>query len=244
VPLCRRGETKRAIALALLFGGGLTITLSLWGVVIAAVGTFLGFREIARYLSIAGGVVAYALGLWTLALVHFPLPSGSGRLPQALTKRSEYLGAFLLGLLFGNMGLCCPDPVFLSMVPFIATRGDIANGGIMAASYGLGRATPLVGLVVLSNAGIDALGLIARHKRSFDRVIGWGLVAIGTVMISGYSGLSHDRLAAVLMMALPVLAYHVRIRSSVQRAVVWLLITSAGTLGGLQAMYWTLVNLP
>ena len=244
MPLCQRGETKRAITLALFFGGGLAVTLTLWGVIIAAVGEFFGFREVARHLSIAGGLVAYALGLWTLALVRFPLPSGTAKLPQALRKRSEYFGAFLLGLLFGNMGLCCPDPVFLSMIPFIATRGDIANGGIMAASYGLGRATPLVGLVVLASMGVDSLRLVARHKRSFDWIIGWGLVAIGTVMVSGYSGLSHDRLVAVLLMTLPVFAYHVMIRSSAQRAATWLVATLVGTLVGMQIMYWGLVNLP
>ena len=99
----------------------MTVTLTVWGVVIAAVGGFFGFREIARYLSVGGGVVAYALGLWTLALVRFPLPSGTAELPRALHERSEHLGAFLLGLLFGNMGLCCPDPVFLSMICLLYT---------------------------------------------------------------------------------------------------------------------------
>jgi cytochrome c biogenesis protein CcdA len=220
------------------------MTLTLWGVVIAAVGGFLGFREVARYISIGGGAVAYVLGLWTLALVRFPLPSGSAQLPRALRERSAYLGAFLLGLLFGNMGLCCPDPVFLSMIPFIATRGDIADGGIMAASYGLGRATPLVGLVVLASAGIDSLQLIARHRRSFDRMVGWGLVAIGTFIVYGYSGIAHERLLAVLLMSVPVLAYHLKIHSSLQRATMWLIGTIFGTLVGMRLVYLVLVNLP
>ena len=220
------------------------MTLTLWGVIIASVGGFFGFREIARYISIVGGAVAYVLGLWTLALVRFPLPSGSVELPRALRERSEYLGAFLLGLLFGNMGLCCPDPVFLSMIPFIASRGEIADGGIMAASYGLGRATPLVGLVVLASAGVDVLQLAARHKRSFDRVVGWGLVAIGTLMVYGYSGVAHERTLAVLLMTVPVLAYHIKIRSSAQRATMWLIATIVGTLVGMRLVYLVLVNLP
>lgn len=244
MPLCQRGQTRRGIALALLFGAGLTVTLTLWGVIIAAVGGFFGFREVARYISIAGGAVAYVLGLCTLALVRLPLPSGTARLPRALGERSEYVGACLLGLLFGNVGLCCPDPVFLSMIPFIATRGEIADGGIMAASYGLGRATPLVVLVVLASAGVDALQLVARHKQSFDWIIGWGLVAIGTLMVYGYSGISHERLLAVLLMTVPVLAYHLKIRSSVQRATMWLIATIFATLVGMQLVHWVLVNLP
>lgn len=244
MPLCQRGHARRGIALALLFGAGLTVTLTLWGVIIASVGGFFGFREIARYISIGGGAVAYVLGLWTLALVRFPLPSGSADLPRALHERSEYLGALFLGLLFGNMGLCCPDPVFLSMIPFIATRGEIADGGIMAASYGLGRATPLVVLVVLASAGVDVLQLAARHKRSFDRMVGWGLVAIGTLIVYGYSGIAHERLLAVVLMTAPVLAYHLKIGSSPQRATVWLVVTVVGTLVGMQLVHWVLVNLP
>ena len=244
MPLCQRGHARRGIALALLFGAGLTVTLTLWGVVIASVGGFFGFREIARYISIAGGAVAYVLGLWTLALVSFPLPSGTAELPRALHERSEYLGAFLLGLLFGNMGLCCPDPVFLSMIPFIATRGEITDGGLMAASYGLGRATPLVGLVVLASAGVDVLQLAARHKRSFDRIVGWGLVAIGTFVVYGYSGIAYERLLAVSLMTVPVFAYHVKARSSLQRGAVWLVTAVVGTLVGMQFLRWVLVNLP
>ena len=244
MPLCQRGHARRGIALALLFGVGLTVTLTLWGVVIAAVGGFFGFREIARYISIAGGAVAYVLGLWTLALVRFPLPAGTAQLPRALRVRSDYLGALLLGLLFGNVGLCCPDPVFLSMIPFIASRGEIADGGLMAASYGLGRATPLVGLVVLASVGVDSLQLVARHRRLFDRMVGWGLVAIGTLMVYGYSGIAHERTFAVLLMTVPVLAYHIKIRSSAQWATMWLVATLVGTLVGMQLVYWVLVNLP
>jgi cytochrome c-type biogenesis protein len=227
-----------------MFGGGLTVTLTVWGVVIASVGGFFGLREVARYLSLAGGAVAYFLGLWTLALVRFPLRSGSAQLPAALRGRSEYLGAFALGLLLGNMGLCCPDPVFLSMIPFIAARGGAADGGILAAAYGLGRATPLVGMVVLASAGVDTLQLAARYKQSFDRALGWGLVAIGTLMLYGYSSVSHGGLLAVSLMAAPVLAYHVKTGSAWFRLCTWLSITVLGILVTLRVMRLVLVNLP
>jgi cytochrome c-type biogenesis protein len=244
VPLSQRGRTGRGIALALLFGLGLTLTLTMWGAVIATVGGFFGFREFARYLSIAGGAVAYVLGLWTLALVRFPLPSGSARLPARMAGRSEYIGALLLGLLFGNMGLCCPDPVFLSMMPFMAASGSAANGGVMAAAYGLGRATPLVVLVVLARTGVNAVSLAARHKQAFDRAIGWGLVAIGTLMLYGYGGVPQGLLLAEVLMTAPVLAYHLKARSSLVRTFVWLSATALATLAGLRIVFWILLNLP
>ena len=63
VPLCRRGHPARGVALALVFAAGLTVTQTLWGVAIAVIGQMFGLREIARYLSLAGGGVAYVFGL-------------------------------------------------------------------------------------------------------------------------------------------------------------------------------------
>jgi cytochrome c biogenesis protein CcdA len=244
VPLSQRGQTGRGFALALLFGLGLTITLTIWGVVIAIVGGFFAFRELARYLSIAGGAVAYVLGLWTLGLVRFPLPSGSVRLPGWLCGRSEYLGALFFGLLFGNMGMCCPDPVFLSMIPFIAASGSVTSGGVMAASYGLGRATPLVVLVVLARGGVNAVSLAQRHKQAFDRLIGWGLVSVGALMLYGYGGVPHGEWFAEALMVAPVVAYHIKARSSPVRGLAWLVTTLVATLLGLRIVYWIFVTFP
>lgn len=245
VPLCKRGHPARGVALALIFGAGLTITQTMWGVVIAGVGEVFGLREVARYLSLAGGTVAYIFGLTTLGFVSLPMPSGSAWIPSGVLRgRSEYVGAFFMGLLLGNTGLCCPDPVFLSMVPFIAARGEVADGAILAAAYGLGRATPLVAIVMLARGGVDALQLAVRHKQTFDRALGWGLVAIGTFTMYGYSGVSHDQLLAVSLMVAPALAYHIQRRSPLPRAAAWLAVTTASTLIGVRLMYWMLVNLP
>ena len=244
VPLCKRGHPARGVALALLFGAGLTVTQTLWGVVIAAVGEVFGLREAARYLSLAGGGVAYVFGLSMLALISIPVPSGTSWMPSGVRSRSEFLGAFGMGLLLGNTGLCCPDPVFLSMVPFIAAKGSLGDGAILAGAYGLGRATPLVAIVMLARGGVDALQLAVRHKQRFDRALGWGLVAIGTFTFYGYSGVSHDRLLALTLMTAPVLAYHIKARSAVPRAAAWLAVTAASTLAGVRVMYWMLVNLP
>ena len=244
VPLCKRGGRARGLVLALLFGLGLTITQTAWGVAIAALGDLFGLREIARYLSLMGGVAAYLFGLWMLALVRFPAPIAAPRLSVALSSRSEHVNALGMGLLLGNTGFCCPDPVFLSIVPFIAARGDLAHGALLAAAYGLGRATPLVAIVMLARGGVDALQLAVRHKQRFNNALGWGLLAIGTFTVYGYSGFPYDRLLATAMMALPVLAYHIKLGTALPRTAAWVAVTAVSTLLGVRAMYWMLVNLP
>ena len=244
VPLCKRGGTGRGLVLATLFGLGLTVTQTVWGIAIAAVGDLFGLREVARYLSLLGGVAAYVFGLWTLALVRFPMPVSAPRFPMAAPSRSEHVNAFFLGLLLGNTGFCCPDPVFLSIVPFIAARGELAHGALLAAAYGLGRATPLIAIVMLARGGVDALQIVVRHKQAFDRALGWALVAVGTFTVYGYSGITHELLFTTAMMVVPVLAYHVKQHSPLQRIAAWSVATGVGTLVGMRLMYVMLVNLP
>ena len=244
VPLCRRGGTGRGVVLATLFALGLTVTQTAWGIAIAAVGDLFGLREVARYLSLMGGVAAYVFGLWTLALVRFPLPTIAPRLPAVALPRSEHANALFMGLLLGNTGFCCPDPVFLSIVPFIAARGDLGHGALLAAAYGLGRATPLLAIVILARGGVDALQIVVRHKQAFDRVLGWALVAVGTFVVYGYSGISHELLFTTSMMVLPVLVYHVKRHSPLQRIAAWSMATGIATIAGMRLMYALLVNLP
>jgi cytochrome c-type biogenesis protein len=165
-------------------------------------------------------------------------------LPVAIASRSEHVNALGMGLLLGNTGLCCPDPVFLSIVPFIAARGDIVTGAMLAAAYGLGRATPLVLIVLLARTGVDALQVVVRHKQRLDHALAWALIAVGTFTIYGYSGISHDALFTTSMMVAPVLAYHVKQSSPIYRMAAWILVTGVGTLVGMRLMYAVLVNLP
>ena len=245
VPLCKRGSAGRGFSLALLFGLGLTVTQTLWGVGIAAAGGLFGLSEIARYLSLAGGVAMYVFGLSTLALISLPqVPAMLPRFQFAPAKHSEHVNALLMGLLLGNTGFCCPDPVFLSIIPFIAASGDMAQGALLATAYGLGRATPLIAIVMLARTGVDAMQVVVRHKRTFDRAIGWALVAIGTFVLYGYSGISHEVLFTTSLMIAPVVAYHVKHRSPIGRAVVWTAVAGIGTIIGMRVMYALLVNLP
>lgn len=95
-------------------------------------------------------------------------------------------------------------------------------------------------LVVLASAGVDALRLATEHKQRFDRALGWGLIAIGTSMLYGYSGMAQARLIAVMLMIAPVLAYHRMNRSPWPHAGARLV----ATIVGLQLVYLVLVNLP
>ena len=85
---------------------------------------------------------------------------------------------------------------------------------------------------------------MVRHKRPFDRTLAWGLLATGTFIVYGYSGVAYDRLLAVTLMLVPVVVYHVKNGSALPRTAAWAAAAAIGTLVGVRLMYWVLVNLP
>src|SRR5581483_11936358 len=145
---------------------------------------------------------------------------------------SQYVGMFSMGLLLGNTGLCCPDPVFLSMIPMIAAHGAPSYGGLLAAAYGAGRAVPLIAIVMLASAGIDSLRLAARYKDAFDRVIGWSLLAVGAFMLYGYSGVAHEVVLAMVLIGAAVAAYHIKAGAPAWRTMIWTLGSGLAMAGG------------
>ena len=76
---------------------------------------------------------------------------------------------------------------------------------VPAHTYRTGMWMALVAIVMLARSGVDALQVVVRHKQAFDRALGWVLVAVGTFIVYGYSGISHDLLFTTTMMVVPVL---------------------------------------
>ncbi|NOZ64566.1 MAG: cytochrome C biogenesis protein, partial [Caldiserica bacterium] len=100
VPLSMGKGYKKGLVMALLFGAGLTITLSVYGAGIALVGKYLGLDKTTRILYLVAGVAALVFGLSELALVTFKMPSLS-RTPAFIQRQSDYLKTFFLGLFLG-----------------------------------------------------------------------------------------------------------------------------------------------
>src|SRR3989344_2505060 len=123
VPLAMTaGGGKKGLAMTLLFGLGLIITLSIYGAAIAQVGKYVGLDSATRIMYSIAGLAALVFGLSELNLIKFDMPSYS-RMPQFIQSRSDYLKVFLHGLLLGNAGIGCPNPVTYVILTFAATTG-------------------------------------------------------------------------------------------------------------------------
>ncbi len=184
VPLCMGENYRKGFIMALLFGGGLTITLMLYAIAIAIAGSWLGMDQATRIMLVIAGVAAWIFGLAELGLFTLKMPSYSGGIPSFIVQRQDYLKALLMGLFLGNAGVACPNPAFYVLLTYIASVGDIFEGAYLGAIHGLGRATPLIFLAILGLLGVNATQAILKRKVAVEKGIGWGLITVGAIILT------------------------------------------------------------
>jgi hypothetical protein len=63
----------------------------------------------------------------------------------------------------------------------------VETGAVYGLVHGVGRATPLLALSILAILGVNATGWLLRRRERLERLIGWGLIAFGALLIpKGY----------------------------------------------------------
>lgn len=191
VPLALKGNPAKGLLIAVLFGLGLSITLSIYGVAIALLGGWLGLTTATEYMFLVAGLAATMFGLAELKFIRLKIPGYGGKLPDFIQTQGDYLKSFLLGLFLGNAGVGCPNPAFYVLLGYIATVGSPIEGWYLGFIHGLGRAIPLVFLAILAILGVSATGWVAQQRDRVERFIGWALIYIGIfIFMNGAFG--HD----------------------------------------------------
>ena len=147
-------ETKRRVMhsflLSLTFAIGLTIMFAILFVATWAASSVLR----AAWWSYVAGGVCLLMGLHLLGVLHFRIPAPAGVQP----KQKGFIGALLLGLLFGLVSLPCAGPVLLALLAVVPLKGA-AFGATLLVPYSLGHC----GLVLI---GGTSMGLVQRMADS------------------------------------------------------------------------------
>jgi len=124
---------RKAFTFSFLFVIGLTITFTLLGFVAALMGRLVG--DVGRFWPYLVAAVCLVMGLHLLEIWSFDLP-----LPRSWRPRQAGpLGAFLLGLLFGVVSTPCATPILAVLLVYIASKGNLAYGGLLLFFYALGH---------------------------------------------------------------------------------------------------------
>lgn len=182
VPLSMGQGHKKGLGMALLFGAGLTTTITAYGIGIAILGKTASLDQISFLMFLIAGIAAFVFGLSQLKLIKLKLPSYSGT-PKFIQNRGDYSKSFLMGTLLGNAGVGCPNPLFYWLLIYVANVGSIEIGASLGIVHGIGRAIPLILMSVLAIIGINATKNLTSKRISIEKATGWMLVVIGSFLI-------------------------------------------------------------
>jgi len=182
VPIAMSTNAKKGLIMTALFGLGLIITLGVYGAAIAEAGAYLGLDNATRIMYSIAGVASIVFGLSELKLITFKMPSYLGT-PKFMQSKNDYTKIFLLGLLLGNAGIGCPNPITYIILIFAAQSGDWLQGAILMAMNGVGRVVPILLMSVLGILGVNAIGGLTKKIESIRRLTGWALLILGVFII-------------------------------------------------------------
>ena len=182
VPLSMGQGYKKGLSMALLFGAGLTIMIAAYGTGVALLGETASLDQVSTIMFLVAGVAAFVFGLSQLKLVSLKMPSYSGT-PKFIQKRGDYSKSFFMGLLLGNAGVGCPNPLFYWLLIYIAGAGSIEVGASLGLVHGVGRAIPLIFMSVLAILGISVTKGLTAKRVKIENATGWMLIVIGAFLI-------------------------------------------------------------
>lgn len=192
VPLSMGKGIKKGIGIALSFGAGVAIMLSVYGILAAALGGFaLGnfnasLDVVKNWVYFIAGIFAYLFALNEIGLIKFKMPSYTGAAPAFIQKQSDFLKAFLLGLFLGNIGVGCPHPATPLLLVEIASSGNIPYGWTLFLTHALGRILPLILLAFLAVLGVNGLNWLITKKDKIEKATGWAMVFVaGFILVLG-----------------------------------------------------------
>ena len=182
VPLSMGKGGKKGLTMAGLFGAGLTITIMFYGLGIGVLGQTADLDQISIYMFLIAGIAAFLFGLSQLKLLELKLPTYSGT-PKFIQNSGDYSKSFFMGLLLGNAGVGCPNPMFYWLLIYVASTGSAEIGASLGLVHGVGRAIPLILFSCLAIIGINATKGITASRENIEKITGWMLIVIGAFLI-------------------------------------------------------------
>lgn len=182
VPLSMGHCYKKGLTMSILFGLGLTITITVYGTIIAKIGDIIALNTISTTMFLIAGTIAFLFGLNQINLIHINLPSYSG-MPKFIQTRGDFGKSFFMGLLLGNAGVGCPNPMFYWLLTYIASTGNLEVGSTLGFIHGIGRAIPLILISLITIIGINVKGALIKKRRTIEHMTGFMLIFIGSLLI-------------------------------------------------------------
>ncbi len=187
--------------IGIVFTLGMALVFFVFGLVISSVSMFI---EASALFYLISGIILVILGInvFTPLKEYIKKDSGSKKntgmtergqkLFFNLSKKSMYVGAFFLGVLFSVGWAPCAIslmmPVFILM---LSQQIPLLIGGLMLFVFGLGHGIPIIPLCAVTSSVRGKLGnKYVKAGKWMQRIFGLIIMAIGVIMALRFWGIN------------------------------------------------------
>lgn len=187
--------------IGIVFTLGMALVFFVFGLVISSVSMFI---EASALFYLISGIILVILGInvFTPLKEYIKKDSGSKKntgmtergqkLFFNLSKKSMYVGAFFLGVLFSVGWAPCAIslmmPVFILM---LSQQIPLLIGGLMLFVFGLGHGIPIIPLCAVTSSVRGKLGnKYVKAGKWMQRIFGLIIIAIGFIMALRFWGIN------------------------------------------------------
>jgi len=159
---------------SLFFVLGLSFTFAALGVIAALAGRLLG--DVGPFWKYIILIVCLAMGAHLLGFLKFR-SSFSSRIQ---VRKGGFLGAFILGLLFGTVSTPCAAPILVVLLTYLAaSKSSVPFGVLLLFCYALGHSV----LVLASGVSFGFVKQVVSSER-FARTNMWLQKGAGVLVIA------------------------------------------------------------
>ncbi|PKQ16998.1 MAG: hypothetical protein CVT67_02310 [Actinobacteria bacterium HGW-Actinobacteria-7] len=177
--LSARAAWGRGLALSATFVLGMSLVFAAIGAVAGALGHALLMTSAGYWVAAA---VCTLLGLHLLGVVDLHFDALNRFFPAVRSKRTGFLGALLLGMLFGAVASPCSTPILAAIATIAAMRGSVALGALLLFVYGLGKGVPLM-LLGVASGSLVLMRRLSRVTGALTKLGGAGMIVAAAYLI-------------------------------------------------------------
>lgn len=185
---------KRIFFNGLFYVLGFSIVFIGLGVLFGLFGTALiGLRQV---LTNIGGLLIIGFGLYMvgahkLPALRFLSQDKRFHITSKLTPGTP-MSSFLFGATFAFGWTPCVGPILGTMLLLVSTKGSILEGALLLSIFSLGLGLPFLGVALGISHALDYIKRITPFLHAISIVGGMFLIAIGLLLITGYTAVWVD----------------------------------------------------
>ena len=173
------GAQRRLVVSAVFFALGVTTIFMLLGMGATALGqAFAQWRDVLKYVAAA---VIFVFGLHFLHIIKIGFLYREARV-QSTSDPKTILGAYVMGLAFGFGWTACVGPVLASILMIASGMGDITQGALLLAVFGLGMTAPFVVAALFAKPFLSWMRRNQNYMVHVEKVMGVMLIVFAILI--------------------------------------------------------------